>query len=338
MCHLSLVYSFLPSARSPDRADPRAMAPTLHLGGAIAASLLALGMTVWWLRAKRSDDDDDDGRDRWAVREDGSACSSAGNLTAAEACQAAKTKPQVPLWLDAAALEGQAERGAAEGMPKRMVEALRRKEKAVRARAIEESKALDDACFKAAREKQAAGVLPDWIEAAALHEQAACAAAEGVPERVVEELRREERAARARAEQAVGGAREEPATEAAAEKPAVTKQAREGGAPKVKPQLGAVLQLSKETGASRAEARAALVACANDYDAARASLLPELEEELAALPSKTEAGTPTEDFAPAAHFEGGRPGWIYQRGPRGLGYYRDAAARGYCPAPLVASG
>ena len=29
-------------------------------------------------------------------------------------------------------------------------------------------------------------------------------------------------------------------------------------------------------------------------------------------------------FEPSAKFAGGRPGWLYKRGPMGTGYYRDA--------------
>ena len=34
----------------------------------------------------------------------------------------------------------------------------------------------------------------------------------------------------------------------------------------------------------------------------------------------------TDSFVPAKRFEGARPGWIFQRGASGVGYYRDEAS------------
>ena len=113
------------------------------------------------------------------------------------------------------------------------------------------------------------------------------------------------------------------------------------------PPLGSILQLVKETGRSRKECKAALVAHANDYDAARWSLMPNPpgaddgdgnadgsgDGSSSAEPAKVGCGGCAANassaalpgvFEPAPKFVGGRPGWLYKRGPLGVGYYRDA--------------
>ena len=96
------------------------------------------------------------------------------------------------------------------------------------------------------------------------------------------------------------------------------------------PPLGSILQLAKESGKSRKECKAALIAHGNDYDAARWSLMPNPN---GAAPSPTHCCTDDGraasaavpgTFEPAPKFAGGRPGWLYKRGPLGVGYYRDA--------------
>ena len=110
-------------------------------------------------------------------------------------------------------------------------------------------------------------------------------------------------------------------------KPSSDKPKGDGGPP----QLGSILQLVKETGKTRKECKAALISSGNDYDAARWSLMPEPppdvsdpagggdENESHAAPAAVPGL-----FEPSAKFAGGRPGWLYKRGPMGTGYYRDA--------------
>ena len=92
------------------------------------------------------------------------------------------------------------------------------------------------------------------------------------------------------------------------------------------PPLGSILQLAKESGRSRKECKAALIEHANDYDAARWALMPELAPpEEPAAPSTGCCGEAVPNvFEPAPKFDGGRPGWLYKSGPLGTGYYRDA--------------
>jgi hypothetical protein len=92
-------------------------------------------------------------------------------------------------------------------------------------------------------------------------------------------------------------------------------------APTGPPPLGAIMQLAKETSKPRKACKAALIAHAHDYDAAKRSLLPP-PVELDAPPA--EECAPVEGvFYPSSKFAGGRPGYIFQRGPMGPGYYRD---------------
>ena len=85
----------------------------------------------------------------------------------------------------------------------------------------------------------------------------------------------------------------------------------------VKPQLGSVMALAKDTGRPRDECRAALIACQNDYDRAKASLMPD------AVLSQAPSGVTIEgEYEPAEKFDGGRPGWMFKSGPHGLGYYK----------------
>ena len=85
----------------------------------------------------------------------------------------------------------------------------------------------------------------------------------------------------------------------------------------VKPQLGSVMALAKDTGRPRDECRAALIASQNDYDRAKASLMPD------AILSQAPSGVAIEGvYEPAEKFDGGRPGWIFKSGPHGLGYYK----------------
>ena len=87
------------------------------------------------------------------------------------------------------------------------------------------------------------------------------------------------------------------------------------------PPLGAILQLAKETGKSRAECKKALIGHDNNYDAAKGSLMPE------AAPSECgceSSGAIDGVFEPCEDFAGGRPGWMFKRGHLGTGYYRDA--------------
>ena len=44
------------------------------------------------------------------------------------------------------------------------------------------------------------------------------------------------------------------------------------------------------------------------------------------LPGGPEAGAGSIDFEPGAGFAGVRPGFVFQAGPLGLGYYRDGSA------------
>jgi len=86
----------------------------------------------------------------------------------------------------------------------------------------------------------------------------------------------------------------------------------------VKPALGAVMQLSKETCKTRDQCRAALIASDNNYDAAKASLMPDAMQSIAPNGTKIDGV-----FEPAAKFEGGRSGWMFKSGVYGLGYYRE---------------
>eukprot|EP00900_Chrysochromulina_parva_P023345 jgi/Chrpa1/5644/Chrysochromulina_OHIO_Genome00016386-RA len=75
----------------------------------------------------------------------------------------------------------------------------------------------------------------------------------------------------------------------------------------VKPQLGSVMALAKDTGRPRDECRAALIASQNDYDRAKASLMPD------AILSQAPSGVAIEGvYEPAEKFGGGRPGWIFK--------------------------
>ena len=90
------------------------------------------------------------------------------------------------------------------------------------------------------------------------------------------------------------------------------------------PPLGSIMALAKESGKSRKECKAALIASAHDYDAARWALMPTPPEadcsSCCAPPSAPVPGV----FDPCEKFSGGRPGWLFKRGPLGSGYYRDA--------------
>ena len=117
----------------------------------------------------------------------------------------------------------------------------------------------------------------------------------------------------------------------AMEKKAAEKKAVDtaSAATAAKPQLGTVLALAKDTGKSRGEAKAALIAHDNDYEAARVSLLPEL----VAAKSQCAAGCAIPGvYEPAAKFEGGRPGWMFKKGAHGLGYYHEGAMAASTPA------
>ena len=95
-------------------------------------------------------------------------------------------------------------------------------------------------------------------------------------------------------------------------------KATDGSSEPVKPQLGSVMALAKDTGKSRDECKAALIASHNDYDKAKASLIPN------AVQSQAASGVRIEGvYEPAAKFEGGRPGWMFKSGPNGLGYYKS---------------
>ena len=87
------------------------------------------------------------------------------------------------------------------------------------------------------------------------------------------------------------------------------------------PPLGSILQLAKESGKSRKECKAALIAHGNDYDAARWSLMPNPN---GAAPSQTHCCTDDGHaasaavpgtFEPAPKFAGGRPGLAVQARP-----------------------
>ena len=70
------------------------------------------------------------------------------------------------------------------------------------------------------------------------------------------------------------------------------------------PQLGAILSLAKETGKTRKDCKAALIAHGNDYEAARATLMPPPPDAPAPPPSGSAvAGV----YQPASKFDGGRP-------------------------------
>ena len=98
-------------------------------------------------------------------------------------------------------------------------------------------------------------------------------------------------------------------------------------APAEPPPLGAILQLVKETGCPRKACKAALVEARNDFARAKAALTPAAE----AAPPLPPAGARIEGtFEPSAAFDGARPGWIFKRGPLGVGYYRDASSEGCC--------
>ena len=68
----------------------------------------------------------------------------------------------------------------------------------------------------------------------------------------------------------------------------------------------------------------------NEYDAAKWALMPELAPSPAnpegsggdccAAPATAVPGV----FEPVQKFDGGRVGWLFKRGPLGVGYYRDA--------------
>ena len=89
------------------------------------------------------------------------------------------------------------------------------------------------------------------------------------------------------------------------------------------PALGAIMQLSKETGAARAACKAALVASGNDYDAARAALMPKPPEPEVGPDDDDAPSASSDAFEPSRRFAGARPGWVFKRGPLGVGYYRD---------------
>ena len=90
------------------------------------------------------------------------------------------------------------------------------------------------------------------------------------------------------------------------------------------PPLGAIVSLAKETGATRKQAKAALMEHGNDYDEAKASLLPpEPEPTELPLAAPSEHAAIPDVFEPCVGFKGGRPGWVFKRGPLGNGYYRD---------------
>ena len=91
-----------------------------------------------------------------------------------------------------------------------------------------------------------------------------------------------------------------------------------------------MIALSKETGKPRKACKEALIAASNDYDTARAALLPP-PEPAPELPPEAPAAAIPGIFEPAARFEGGRPGWMFQRGPLGLGYYRDKPMNAFVP-------
>ena len=95
-------------------------------------------------------------------------------------------------------------------------------------------------------------------------------------------------------------------------------------APVEKPPLGMVMQLAKETGASRADCKAALEVCGNRFDEARARLAPDLSS-----PPPAAAERIHDTFETCEKFAGGRPGWTFKRGPHGVGYYREPATA--CP-------
>ena len=103
------------------------------------------------------------------------------------------------------------------------------------------------------------------------------------------------------------------------------------------------MQLSKETGAERSACKAALVASGNDYDAARAKLMPPPPEPEDG-PTDGDAPSSSDGFEPSRSFAGARPGWVFQRGPLGVGYYRDGddcgggGGRGPAAARVVVNG
>lgn len=94
------------------------------------------------------------------------------------------------------------------------------------------------------------------------------------------------------------------------------------------PPLGSILALVKETGKSRKECKAALMAHANDCDAARWALLQPAAADLPSVGCEDggcSSAVPMPGFEPADRFVGGRSGWVYHLGPHGLGYYPDPA-------------
>jgi hypothetical protein len=99
---------------------------------------------------------------------------------------------------------------------------------------------------------------------------------------------------------------------------------RQKAATSAPPPLGAILALVKETGASRKACKTALIENDNNYDEAKASLLPAEEEPAEAPLAEPSPHAAIPDiFEPCRQFTGGRPGWVFKRGPLGNGYYRD---------------
>ena len=103
-------------------------------------------------------------------------------------------------------------------------------------------------------------------------------------------------------------------------------------APGGPPPLGSILSLVKDTGRTRKECKFALMAYDNDYDAARWSLMPSPPEGIAVAEGDSVGcaakGCCSQEpvavpgiFEPAAKFDGGRAGWIFKKGPLGVGYY-----------------
>ena len=86
------------------------------------------------------------------------------------------------------------------------------------------------------------------------------------------------------------------------------------------------MQLSKEMRVERAEAKAALIAAAGDYDAAKAALFPDAQPAAPTADERRVDGY----FEPCDQFAGGRPGWVFKRGPHGTGYYREGGVGECC--------
>ena len=110
----------------------------------------------------------------------------------------------------------------------------------------------------------------------------------------------------------------------------IQRPSKEPPPPSGPPPLGSIIQLQKETGRSRKDCKAALVTTHHDYDAARWALLPSPPGTTTVQTESSEEalGRPSSEpidgvFDPAPRFAGGRPGWLYKRGPLGVGYYRD---------------